>query len=111
MLPCITKNMNLNYNRIPCFVEKKSKQQLKYVAYQNRICGFLLQNTYNSSHFLKTVSNNLSSSLDLPSLGSPKSHHHDSKLTKIQNSKLQCSMSNPRPKCLVDPNHVIILPP
>jgi hypothetical protein len=49
--------------------------------------------------------------LDFPSLGNPNSYHHDSKPTKIQNSYLQCSMSRPYPKCLVHPNHVIILPP
>jgi hypothetical protein len=35
--------MNKNYSRIPCFVEMKSKQQIKFVVFQ-------LQNTYNSSH-------------------------------------------------------------
>ncbi len=33
------------------------------------------------------------------------------KPTRIQNSKLQCSMSSPCLKCHVHPNHVIILPP
>ncbi len=48
----------------------------------------------------------------LPSLGSPKSHNHDSKPTRIQNSNLRCSMISPYPKCLVHPkpcNHVIPL--
>jgi hypothetical protein len=40
-------------------------------------------------------------SLEFPSLGSPKSHNHDSKPTRIQNLNLQCSMINPYPKCLV----------
>jgi hypothetical protein len=40
-----------NYNRIPCFVEMKSKQQIIYLVYQNKIYGFVLQSTYNSSHF------------------------------------------------------------
>jgi hypothetical protein len=58
------------------------------------------------------VSNHpLFSSPDLPSLGSLKLHHHDSKPIRIQNSKLQCSMNNPYPKCPIHPNHVIILPP
>jgi hypothetical protein len=48
---------------------------------------------------------------NLSSLGNPKSHHHDSKLTRIQNSKLQCSMNSPCLKCHVHPNHVIILSP
>jgi hypothetical protein len=43
MLICITENMNPNYNIIPCFVEKNPKQNLKYVLYQNKICGFLPQ--------------------------------------------------------------------
>jgi hypothetical protein len=60
----------------------------------------------------QTLFKNLFSfSPDLLSLGGPKLHHHDSKPTKIQNSKLQCSMTSPCPKCHVHPNHVIILPP
>ncbi len=39
----------------------------------------------------------------LPSLDSPKSHNHDSKPTKIQNSNLQCSMISLYPKCFVHP--------
>jgi hypothetical protein len=35
--------MNQNYNIISCFVEKNPKQQLKYVVYQDKICGFLLE--------------------------------------------------------------------
>jgi hypothetical protein len=30
---CITKNINQNYNRIPCFVEMKSKQQIKSMVF------------------------------------------------------------------------------
>jgi hypothetical protein len=52
-----------------------------------------------------------SSSLNFSSLGSMESYHHDSKPTRIQNSKLQCSINSPYPKCHVHPNHVIILPP
>ncbi len=33
MLICIIKNMNQNYNKIPYFVEKNPKQQLKFVVY------------------------------------------------------------------------------
>jgi hypothetical protein len=44
----------------------------------------------------------------LPPLCNPKSHHHDSKPTRIQYSNQQCS---PYPKCFVHPNHVIILSP
>jgi hypothetical protein len=38
-----TKNMNPNYNIIPSFVEKKSKQHFKSMLYPNKVCGFLLQ--------------------------------------------------------------------
>jgi hypothetical protein len=39
----IIKNINSNYNIIPCFVEKNPKNHFKYVLYQNKVCGFLLQ--------------------------------------------------------------------
>ncbi len=39
----------------------------------------------------------------LPSFGSPKSHHHDSKPTRIQNSNTLCSTISPYHKCLVHP--------
>jgi hypothetical protein len=39
----IVENMNPNYSIIPCFVEKNPKQHLKFVLYQNKIYGFLLQ--------------------------------------------------------------------
>ncbi len=42
-------------------------------------------------------------SLQVPSLGSPKSHHHDSKPTRIQNSNPHRSTINPYPKCFVHP--------
>ncbi len=87
----------------------KSKQQIKSIVYQNKIYGFLLQNTYNSSY---SVSNNEYFFPSFPPLGSPKSHHHDSKPTRIQNSNYQCSMISPYPKCLIHPkpcNHPIPL--
>jgi hypothetical protein len=31
-----------NYSKIPCFVETKSKQQIKFVVYQNKISGFFI---------------------------------------------------------------------
>jgi hypothetical protein len=43
MLLCITENMNPNYSIIPCFVEKNLKKHLKFVKYQNKVYGFLLQ--------------------------------------------------------------------
>ncbi len=94
---------NLNYKKIPCFVEMKSKQQ-------NKISGFL-QSTYNYFYFPKIMCLRIQSFPPyLPSLSSPKSHHHDPKPTRIQNSNLQCSLNNPYLKCFVHPNHVIILP-
>jgi len=39
----MTENMNPNYSIIPCFVKKNPRQHLKFVLYQNRVCGFLLQ--------------------------------------------------------------------
>jgi len=103
--------LNYNYSKIPCSVEMKSKQQ-------NKICGitktkfvvfyykifidiFTPQNYVSNIEFFP---------LELPSLGSPKSHHHDSKRTSIQNSNIQCSMINPYPDVLFIQNHVIILP-
>ncbi len=72
---------------------------------------FFYKNTYRYIHFPKIVCLRMKSfSEDLPSLGNPKSHHHESKPTKIQNSNLQCSMSSPYSKCLVHPNHVIVYP-
>ncbi len=77
------------------------------MVYQNRIYGFLLQVPIAPLTLPKIVFQNvLSSSPNVLSLGNPKSHHHDSKPTRIQNSKLQCSMTSPCPKCLVHPNHV-----
>jgi hypothetical protein len=70
----------------------KSKQK-KIVVYQNRIYGFLLQSTHSYSYSPKTVCLRMNFFLpNLPSLGSPKSHHHDSKSTKIQNSKFKPTM-------------------
>jgi len=64
----------------------KSKE-IKFVVYQNRICGFLLQNTYSSSYSSHNcVFKNDFFSPELPPLGNPKSHYHDSKPTRIQNS-------------------------
>jgi len=55
----------------------KSKQQ-------NKICGYLLQSIYIYTH-QNYVSNNEIFPLELPSLGSPKSHHHDPKPIRIKN--------------------------
>jgi hypothetical protein len=47
--------LNQNYSKIPCSIDMKSKQQNKICVYQNKICGFLLQNTYNYFYPPKTV--------------------------------------------------------
>jgi hypothetical protein len=39
----IIGKMNPNYSMIPCFVGTNPKQHLKFMLYQNRICGFLPQ--------------------------------------------------------------------
>jgi len=84
----ITENMNQIYSRIPCFVENLYIYIYIYMVYQNKIYGFLLE-VHTTPTLPKTMCLGiLSSSLDLPSLGSPKSHHHDLKPTRIQNSKL-----------------------
>ncbi len=64
--------MNQNYNRISCFVEKNPKQQLKYVEYQNKVCGFLLQVPTSRLTFLQELvfKNPLSFPNPFP-LGSP----------------------------------------
>jgi hypothetical protein len=65
-------------------------------------CGFLLQSTYNYCYSSQNcVSKNGILFPRNPILGNAKSHNHDSKPIKIQNSNLQCSMINPYPKCLV----------
>jgi hypothetical protein len=76
------------------------------MVYQNKIYGFLLQNIYSSSYSPKIVCLRMSSFfLELSPLGNFKSHHHGSKMIRIQNLNQQFSTINPHP------NHVIILPP
>jgi hypothetical protein len=56
---------------------------------QNKICGFLLQVLTSFLTLPKIVFLIMDpSSLDLHSLGSPKSHHQDSKPTRIQKLKI-----------------------
>ncbi len=56
----IIKNMNQNYNRIPCFVEKNPKQQLKSMVYPKQNSWFSTTSTYSSSYFSQNyVSNNV----------------------------------------------------
>jgi hypothetical protein len=54
--------------------------------YQNRICGFLLQSTYNAFHYFpqNCVSKNVFIFLEPPPLGNPKSFHHDSNQQKLK---------------------------
>jgi hypothetical protein len=48
------------YSRIPCFVEMKSKQQLKFVVYRKQNVRFSITSTYNSSYsFQNSVSKNI----------------------------------------------------
>ncbi len=83
---------------------------------KNKICGFLLQNTYGYPYSSKIVCLIMKKKfLKLLPLGNPKSHD-DSKPTKIQNSNPECSMIRPYFKCLVHPkpcNHPtpLTLPP
>jgi hypothetical protein len=35
--------MNQNYSIVPCFIEKNPKKHLKFMSYQNKVCGFSLQ--------------------------------------------------------------------
>jgi hypothetical protein len=52
--------MNQNYKKIPCFVEKNPKQQLKYVIYPKQNLWFSTTSTFNSSHSSQNyVSNNV----------------------------------------------------
>jgi hypothetical protein len=91
------------------------------IKQQNKICDFprtefvvfyyQVRIALLTSSKLRPSKNSSSSSQDLPSLGNPKSHHHDSKLTRIKNSKPQCSMNSPFSTCPIHPNHVIILFP
>jgi len=81
------KKLHSNYTKIPCFVEMKSKQQ-------NKFCG-LSKNKYAVFYYKVPMVICTSSKLcvydsfspNLPFLGSPKSHHHDSKTNK--NSKFK----------------------
>jgi hypothetical protein len=76
-------------SKIPCFVETKSKQQMKYVVYQNKNAGFFTTKYLQFlSLFSKLCVIILFFFLRYCIFGQSKSHHHDSKPTKIQNSKL-----------------------
>ncbi len=58
----------------------------------------------------KIVSKNIFSFPELSLLGSPKSHHHVSKNNKNSKFKLTMFHDQSLSKCLVHPNHVLILP-
>jgi len=79
VLLCITKNKN---KTIPCFVEMK-------INATNKISGFLLESPYNFPYSSQNcVFNSFPLPQIFPLLGNPKSHYHDLKPTRIQNSKL-----------------------
>ncbi len=73
--------MNRNYNIIPCFVEKKPKQDLKSMVSKYSL-WFFTPSTISPTLFLNFVSQNP----PLFSKTSPfEGHHHDSKLTRFPN--------------------------
>jgi hypothetical protein len=88
--------MNPNYNVIPYSVEKKiPKKHLKFVLYQNKICGFLLQVplallTLSSKLQLFISSFSLLLLQNSPLWNHPNSHHNDPKQQKfkIQTNKV-----------------------
>ncbi len=109
----IIENMNPNYNIILCFVEKIPIFFKKFVLYQNRICGFLLQVPTTPPTLLSTPCFIFFSSLfskTLTFLTIP-SHIIMIKTTRIQNSNQQSSLINPYPNCLIHPkSHIHFTP-
>ncbi len=88
VLLCITKNMNQNYSKIPCFVEKNPKTIIKICNISKQSMWFSTASTYNSSHSSpKIMCLRIMSFLfqNLPLLVVP-NPRHDSKPTRIQNS-------------------------
>ncbi len=52
--------MSQNYSKIPCFVEKTPKQQLKFMVYPKQNMWFSTTSTYNFSYSSQNcVSNNV----------------------------------------------------
>jgi hypothetical protein len=99
--------MNLNYNIIPCFVEKNPKQHLKFVLYQNKVCGFLLQVHTTLPTLLQigcliffSFSFLFSKTLTFWTIPS---RSIMIKTTRIQNSNSQSSFISPYPNYLVHP--------
>jgi hypothetical protein len=85
--------------------------KIKFVVYQKQNLWFSITKYLQLVLFPKTMCLKIPSfSPFLSFLDSLKSHHHNLKPTRIQNSNQRCTMSNPHPKRLVYPNHVIILP-
>jgi hypothetical protein len=68
---------------------KKIKTIIKINGISKQNLCFSTTSAYNSSYFSQNYvyKNFISSSPNLPSLGNPKSHHHDSKPTRIQKFK------------------------
>ncbi len=85
MLLCITKDMNPNYNIIPCFVKKNPKTTLKICAISKQSLWFSIASTSSSSYSslkINSLFHLLFLSLFLktfPLLNHPKSHHYDPK--------------------------------
>ncbi len=96
--------LNHNYHKISCFFKRKFKQQ-------NKICDisksdlwfFTIKYVQLFFLFPKKCLRMKFFSQEVLSLSSPRSHHHNSKPTRIQHSNLQCSMINSYSKCLVCP--------
>jgi hypothetical protein len=111
VLLCFTKNSIRITTKFHVLWEWNQNSKIKFVVYQKNNLWF--STTKYLQPFLFPQNYVFNNEILFPKsslLGSPKSQHHDSKPTRIQNSNQQCSMSSPCPKCLVHLNHVIILP-
>ncbi len=86
MLFYITENMNQNTTEFHVLL-KKSKTIIKIYVMSKHNLWFFTTSTYISSYFSQNRACKNSFSFTEPLiLGSPKSPHHDSKPTRIQNS-------------------------
>jgi hypothetical protein len=104
--------MNKKKTKSHVLLKWKSKQQIKFVVYQNKILWFSTTSAYNSSYFPQN-----SMPINSPFfskfffLDYPKSHHHDQnqKEFKIQTNKVPWLV--PILNALFIQNYVLILPP
>jgi hypothetical protein len=89
MLFCSIINMNQNYNKIPCFVEKNPNTIIKICGISKQSSWFFIASTFSSSfsYFPNFMYKNLHVFPNFPLLNHPKSHHHDQNQQefKIQN--------------------------